>query len=175
VYLNVKGRDRQGCISPGDFEKVRDDLKARLEAAVDHGGGSLRASVFRPEEIYGKVRGVAPDLIVHFGRSPWQSLAAVGYSDVCLQDSGTLLDDCSPAQFGTFILASPHSPLYGELHGVHLLDIAPTLLDLGGYDRPESMQGTSLVERLSAASPVNLLRDDEEALVRQQLSGLGYI
>ena len=43
------------------------------------------------------------------------------------------------------MLASANNPLHGELAGAHLLDIAPTLLELGGYDVPTSMQGRSLV------------------------------
>jgi len=33
----------------------------------------------------------------------------------------------------------------GEVEGMHLLDIAPTLLDLAGLETPESMQGCSLL------------------------------
>ena len=43
-------------------------------------------------------------------------------------------DDCNHAQHGAFILASSNNPLRGEVEGAHLLDIAPTLLELGGYD-----------------------------------------
>jgi arylsulfatase A-like enzyme len=42
-----------------------------------------------------------------------------------------------------FVLASPNCPLRGEYHGAHLLDVAPTLLDLAGYQVPATMQGHS--------------------------------
>ena len=35
----------------------------------------------------------------------------------------------------------------GEVEGMRLLDIAPTLLDLAGHPVPESMQGASLLAR----------------------------
>jgi bisphosphoglycerate-independent phosphoglycerate mutase (AlkP superfamily) len=38
-------------------------------------------------------------------------------------------------------------PVKGEVEGMHLLDIAPTLLDLAGLETPESMQGSSLLSR----------------------------
>jgi bisphosphoglycerate-independent phosphoglycerate mutase (AlkP superfamily) len=44
-----------------------------------------------------------------------------------------------------FILKATNVPAIGEYEGAHLLDIAPTLLDLAGYEIPESMQGRSLV------------------------------
>jgi bisphosphoglycerate-independent phosphoglycerate mutase (AlkP superfamily) len=37
--------------------------------------------------------------------------------------------------------------LRGEFEGAKLLDIAPTLLDLAGYEIPAAMQGRSLVRK----------------------------
>ena len=86
------------------------------------------------------------------------------------------LDGCNHAPFGSFILAASNNPLHGEIAGAHLLDMAPTLLELGGYDIPKSMQGRSLVagKTLSGAVDIGYSADEEE-LVRQRLSGLGYI
>ena len=81
-------------------------------------------------------------------------------------------DDCNHAQFGSFILAASNSPLHGEVTGARLLDIAPTLLELGGYDVPGSMQGRSLVTAGSAAPD---LTADQEQIIKDRLSGLGYI
>ncbi len=57
-----------------------------------------------------------------------------------------------------------------------LLDIAPTLLALAGVEVPASMQGRSLVTgqipRQSTMAADDL---DDERLVRERLSGLGYI
>jgi bisphosphoglycerate-independent phosphoglycerate mutase (AlkP superfamily) len=46
-----------------------------------------------------------------------------------------------------FVLSAPSCPLRGEFEGARLLDIAPTLLDLAGYEIPESMQGRPLVAK----------------------------
>jgi hypothetical protein len=77
-------------------------------------------------------------------------------------------------QPGFFILAAPNNPLIGEVEGAQLIDIAPTLLELGGYDIPDAMQGRSLVSgvALDAASGLSV---DEEEILRERLSGLGYI
>ena len=59
---------------------------------------------------------------------------------------------------------------------MHLLDIAPTLLELGGYDVPPSMRDRSGVTNLAASVPVGGdYSDHGEALIRERLSGLGYI
>jgi predicted AlkP superfamily phosphohydrolase/phosphomutase len=176
VFMNVKGREPQGVIDPVCYESVRDEIKAKFEATVDQGGKSLGTLVFKPEEIYKSVQNIAPDLIVHFGGLYWRSIGGVGYSAVHVLENDTGPDDCNHAQFGSFILAASNNPLQGEIMGVRLLDIAPTLLELGGYDIPASMQGRSLVagQRLEPSEPGDYTSDDE-MIVRDRLSGLGYI
>lgn len=144
VFLNVKGREPKGIIAPSDYEKVRDDLKARLEATLDDRGIPLGTLVFKPEEIYATVRNVAPDLIAHFGGLFWRSIGGVGYPSVHVEENDTGPDACNHAQFGAFILSSPASQLRGEVQGARLLDIAPTLCQLGSYEIPASMQGRAL-------------------------------
>jgi hypothetical protein len=54
--------------------------------------------------------------------------------------------------------------------------MAPTLLELGGYDVPSTMQGQSLLAGRGlqpAAAPA--LSPEGEALIRERLRGLGYI
>lgn len=144
VFFNVKGREPQGVIEKADYEKFRDEVKARLEATVDDRGRQMGTKVFKPEEVYRTVRNIAPDLIVHFGDLFWRSIGGVGYPAIHTQENDTGPDGCNHAQFGSFILAAPQIPSRGEVRGVHLLNIAPTLLELGGYDIPASMQARSL-------------------------------
>jgi predicted AlkP superfamily phosphohydrolase/phosphomutase len=122
------------------------------------------------------VRNVAPDLIVHFGDLYWRSIGGVGYGTVHVQENDTGPDDCNHAQHGGFILAAPGLSVEGEIEGLHLLDLAPTLLELGGYDLPDSMQGRSLLsgQGLAAAAGIGLSTAGE-AIIRERLRGLGYI
>jgi bisphosphoglycerate-independent phosphoglycerate mutase (AlkP superfamily) len=46
----------------------------------------------------------------------------------------------------------------GEVEGMHLLDIAPTLLDLAGFETPESMQGCSLLAHSRSEVGCGLIR-----------------
>jgi len=145
VFLNVKGREPQGVIEPAEYESFRNRIKVKLEATTDAHGKPLATLVFKPEEIYHQVRNVAPDLIVHFGGLYWRSIGGVGYPSIHVLENDTGPDDCNHAQFGAFILAAPNNPLRGEVTGARLLDIAPTLLALGGHEIPPTMQGRSLV------------------------------
>jgi arylsulfatase A-like enzyme len=57
--------------------------------------------------------------------------------------------------------------------GARLLDVAPTLLDLAGYEIPASMQGRSLVAGMEkkggSADP------DNDQIIMDRLAGLGYV
>ena len=140
-------------------------MKSRLEGLLPG------TRVFKPEEIYRTVRNIAPDLIVHFGGLYYRSIGGVGYPDLVVRENDTGPDDCNHAQFGAFILAGAGVPTAGEVEGARLLDLAPTLLQLGGYEIPASMQGSSLVSA-GAATP---LTRDQESTIRERLSGLGYL
>jgi predicted AlkP superfamily phosphohydrolase/phosphomutase len=130
--------------------------------------------VFKPEQIYKRVKNVAPDLVVHFGGLYWRSIGGVGYPTIHVLENDTGPDDCNHAQFGAFVLAASSSPLQGEITGARLLDIAPTLMELAGYEVPEAMQGRSLAAGVSSSGDDGYAPDDE-TIIRDRLSGLGYI
>jgi predicted AlkP superfamily phosphohydrolase/phosphomutase len=153
VFFNMQGREPQGVVPAAEYEFFLNEMKARLEALLDGRGRHLSTQVFKPKEIYRHVRNVAPDLIVHLGGLYWRSIGTVGHSQIHLQENDTGPDGCNHAQYGVFILAAPNCPLHGEYEGANLLDIAPTLLDLAGYEIPEIMQGRSLVAGLANGSP----------------------
>jgi predicted AlkP superfamily phosphohydrolase/phosphomutase len=145
IFLNVAGREPEGTIPPEDYERVRDDLAARLAAVPDENGAPLGTRVHVPERTYPQVNGVAPDLIVHFGDLLWRSVGTVGGDEgVHTFENDTGPDDANHAQEGMFVLTAPGVEP-GLREGAHLLDVAPTVLDLLGLDTPASMRGTSLL------------------------------
>jgi predicted AlkP superfamily phosphohydrolase/phosphomutase len=147
VFVNVEGREPRGVIPAKGYEAFRDEMKQKLESLPDPQGRPLNSLVFKPEQIYRKVRNIAPDLIVHFGGLYWRSIGSVGHGGIYVEENDTGPDACNHAQFGTFILYAPGFEPRGEYRGAHLLDVSPTLLDLAGYDVPSAMQGRSLRSR----------------------------
>jgi predicted AlkP superfamily phosphohydrolase/phosphomutase len=172
IFINAQGREPTGVVAPAEYEALRNELKARLEALPDDQGRQMGTQVFKPEEIYKQVRNVAPDLIVHFGGLYWRSIGGVGYPGLHDQENDTGPDGCNHARFGSFILAAPGLALQGELSGAHLLNLAPTLLELAGCDIPASMQGAPLA---AGQGERPALSADDETILRERLSGLGYI
>jgi len=175
VFFNVEGREPQGTIPAAQYELFQDEIKARFEAMKDDKGQPLNSLVFKPKEIYHTVRNVPPDLIVHFGGLDWRSIGTVGYPNIYVQENDTGPDGCNHAQYGMFLLAAPNCPINGEFEGAKLLDIAPTLLDLAGYDIPESMQGRSLVAGMEKRILADGTEAENEKIIHDRLAGLGYV
>jgi len=75
---------------------------------------------------------------------------------------------------GCFVLASANNPLSGELKNASSTDVAPTLIELAGYPLPSSVEGKSWVAGMELKSSSGLTVEEEEIL-RDRLSGLGYI
>lgn len=148
VFFNVQGREPQGTIAPSDYEPFLREMKERFEALPDDLGNPMGNLVFRPREIYRNLRQVPPDLLVHFGGLFWRSIGGLGYDALYLAENDTGPDDCNHAQFGSFLLTAPQMELRGEVEGMHLLDIAPTLLDIMGVPPGPAMQGKSLLARV---------------------------
>jgi predicted AlkP superfamily phosphohydrolase/phosphomutase len=150
IFLNVEGREPQGTIRQADYEAFRDELAERICAIPDELGRPIPTKVFRPEDIYPEIKGVAPDLIVHFGDLYWRAVGTVGGDEgLHTFDNDTGPDDANHAQHGLFILKAPGiAP--GLREGARLLDIAPTVLELLGQPVPPAMRGASLLERVTA-------------------------
>ncbi len=142
LFINVKGREPEGVVDPADYERFRDELAAKLEALTDPDGKNIGTRVFKPEETYPMVNGVAPDLIVYFGDLNWRSLGSIGNPTLWSFENDTGPDDANHAQHGLFILHDPAKPGNGrEIEGAHVMDIAPTILHKLGVEIPPDFEG----------------------------------
>src|SRR5262249_48248094 len=104
-FINVKGREPAGVVPKDQYESLRDELIAKLEALPDHRGRPIGTRVYRPERIYKSVRGTAPDLVVIFGDLHWRSVGTIGNPDIYTFENDTGPDDANHAQQGMYILS----------------------------------------------------------------------
>jgi len=141
IFLNVEGREPEGVIPAGGRMAFRDRLAAELAAIPDENGASLNTVVYKPEEIYREIKGVAPDLIVYFGDLDWRSAGTVGNGTLHLRENDTGPDDANHAREGVFIWDQPNCRT-GRPYSIY--DIAPTILDFFGLPVPGEMVGSSL-------------------------------
>jgi predicted AlkP superfamily phosphohydrolase/phosphomutase len=142
LFLNVRGREPEGVVAPEDYERVREELKAKLEAIPDEQGRPLNTRIFKPEEIYRECRNIPPDLIIYFGDLAWRSVGSVGGGAIHTFENDTGPDDANHAQHGIFIMWDPQRRNGSRhLEGLHLLDCAPTILDVFGLPPAQGMRG----------------------------------
>lgn len=143
LFLNVKGREPRGVIEPRDYERVRTEIVEKLESLPDHTGKDIGTRAFRPEDIYPVAKGVSPDLIIYFGDLYWRAIGTVGNPEIYVFENDTGPDDANHAQHGIVIMYNTGGS--GNLiTGAHIMDIAPTVLDLMGVDIPPDMKGKIL-------------------------------
>lgn len=150
VFINLKGREPQGIVEPGnEYESLRDRIIDRVEHLED-AGRFLDIRVFRREEIYsGRLLDHAPDLMIDI-REPGYAIAndATGL-DVSEIFPGTLFT-VNKTQGGThdtrgiFIAAGPHIQQGTAIENAHITDVAPTALHLMGLPIPDDMDGAVL-------------------------------
>jgi len=141
LFLNVKGREPKGTIERSRYDEVRDRLKRELEGLMDEKGNHIGTRVFKPEEIYPVVNGIAPDLIVYFGDLSWRSVGSVGTGSIHTFENDTGPDEANHSQHGIFIMKAPEIEARGKVAGFHVMDVAPTVLNLLGLRVPEDMEG----------------------------------
>jgi predicted AlkP superfamily phosphohydrolase/phosphomutase len=101
--------------------------------------------VHKPQDVYPEVRGIAPDLIVYFGDLEWRSVGAVGNASLYTYENDTGPDGANHDRDGIFIMrGAPGQPM-GEVSGLSLVDVGPTILSLYGIDAPEGAVGRSFL------------------------------
>ena len=124
----------------------------RLAAIPGPDGEPLATRVYRPEEVYEEVNGVAPDLLVYFDDLAWRAVGTVGGDEgVHTFENDTGPDDANHAQDGLLIMAGPGIEP-GQADEMSLLDVAPTVLELLGLEPLPSMRGTSLLRGASSSA-----------------------
>jgi predicted AlkP superfamily phosphohydrolase/phosphomutase len=141
LFLNVKGREPQGVIEPSRYGEVRGELIAALEAAPGPDGEPLGTRVFKPEDVYSDVRGVAPDLIVYFGDLAWRSVGTVGNPDVFTYENDTGPDGANHDRAGIFVMRGMPGQPTGRIDGLNLVDVGPTIMRMFDIEVPEGAVG----------------------------------
>jgi predicted AlkP superfamily phosphohydrolase/phosphomutase len=142
IFLNVQGREPNGIIPPDQYEMVRDELIAKLQAIPDPTGKPMKTHAFKPQAVYKKSNNIPPDLIVIWGDLYWRGVGSLGSGDLYTFENDTGPDDANHAQMGMYIYYDPKRNLGGrELQGAKLVDIAPTVLNEFNLPVPGDMIG----------------------------------
>jgi predicted AlkP superfamily phosphohydrolase/phosphomutase len=145
LYLNVKGREREGIVSPGaETDALKDELRRKLDGLVDPDSGRAGITgVFDCDSTYaGPYVDNAPDLIIGYGdgfRASWDSVMGKVTSRIFEDNikawSG---DHCVDPRLVPGVLFSNYK--IGDEKPA-IVDVAPTMLKLFGLRIPAHIDG----------------------------------
>jgi len=149
IYLNLKGREEKGIVEPGEETlRLRRELIQKLSGLKDQEKGIVAINrIIDTEGIYhGPYRENAPDLIVAYNqgyRASWDSVTG--------QVNRTVFEDNKKAWSADHCLDPALVPgvfftnLKLKAKNPSIMDIAPTVLELFGVNRPKYIDGKSLL------------------------------
>jgi len=149
IYINLKGREAFGIVRQGkQYEKIRNEIKEKLEAWVDDENGQKPVRrVYKREEVYkGFDPNLVPDLIVANNngyRVSWQtSLGGIPKDLIEDNKKNWSADHCSldpEITKGIFL-----SNMKFDVDEANIMDIFPTILQLLNIPIPEDIDGRVL-------------------------------
>ncbi len=149
IFLNLKGRESQGIVDPGQqAAQLRDEIAEKLKGLIDsaHGNDAVVKNVYNAQKVYkGPYKNEAPDLLVGFNkgyRASWET--AVGQvTDSTFHDNTKAWsgDHCMDPTLVPGVLFCNRKI---ENDRPRLMDIGPTVMKMFGVDVPGYMDGRAL-------------------------------
>ena len=187
IYLNMKGREQQGTVSPGAevdrlWKEIADGLLQLRDPAT---GKAVISRVARPQDIYtGNKVGLAPDLIITEWDEAYCMHGNLDPSENIFEGDAWRTGD--HRLDGILVAAGEKIQGGQQIWNSRLEDLCPTLLHLLGHPVPEDMDGRVLTELFTSSKavttaaatpttePTEALSPEEQAQVFERLRALGY-
>ncbi len=193
IYINLKGREPEGVVEPGEYEALRDEIIEGLMKMTDpQSNEPVVDRVLKREDAYhGKMTEMSPDLIVRW--RPGVGISGLKAADGAVfaprfltEEHRTISGD--HRESGVLFLTGP-AIKKGGIKGASIMDLAPTILHVMGHAVPSDMDGVVLKGALKGRKKVVLsgpsgkdgasipggYAPDEEEAVRKRLRDLGYV
>ncbi|HEX2049114.1 MAG TPA: alkaline phosphatase family protein [Actinomycetota bacterium] len=186
VSVNLKGREPGGTVDPKDFEKVREEVKAALEAFRDPGNGQPPiAKIYRKEEIlHGQFLDTAPDLLLV--PAPFYSLT---HAKSMVEEADWMSGDHRLE--GVIVATGPEVTPGPLKETAELIDLGPTSMAALGVPSAIPRDGKVLETLVGPGKSLEVrsggdagrattvdesgLNEQEEGEIEDHLRGLGYV
>jgi predicted AlkP superfamily phosphohydrolase/phosphomutase len=195
IYINSKGPDGQGCVSPGEeYNQIRELLIERIkDIKLPNSDQHFVERVYLREDLYhGEYADQMPDLVLFPSDMRYLDSGMEFFSNKLFSN----LDANSGAHRtnGIFMINGPNTKKRQDLENVNIKDIAPTALYLLNLPVPDDIDGRIITESLrdnyikchpfqitsvsdtdEANEKESYASTDDEDLIRQRLANLGYL
>jgi predicted AlkP superfamily phosphohydrolase/phosphomutase len=191
IFINLKGRERFGCVEPAELEPLKDEITAALRSLAGPDGRPVVDVVHRSEQVFsGEALEGAPDLLPVMRDHRFELDDEVFHKEPFRDLSHLPRGVHHPA--GVIALRAPEVNRQARLQG-SVMDVTPTLLHLAGLAVPEGLDGAVLesafTEAALAQRPISYTTaissggrqesspysKEEEAAIEESLRGLGYL
>ena len=146
IRINVKGRDKNGIVEPGEeYRQLCKQIAADLQELTDPVSGKpiISRITMTQDQFHGPFLDGLPDLTVLWDQSFWWSSvhsSSLGSLTIPVQDRRT----GSHRPDGFLLVAGPGVPAGTPLTNCSIYDIAPTILATAGIPVPNHMDGRPL-------------------------------
>ncbi len=194
LYLNMKGRQPVGIVEPGDYQRLREEIRERLlsmtTTAPDGKEFQLFTDVYRPEDVYDRPRSELHGMADLFLKP------AAGFSVVRRIQGGKVVRwlpwrkiEGTHRAAGMFAIAGP-GIARGRRTNADIIDCTPTILAMLGLRIPDDIEGRviesmfdpPLRHETEAAGKGDAEKTDrtvyseaEEQIIAERLADLGYL
>lgn len=153
LFLNIRGREEHGIVEPGEeVSRLKEELIEKLSGLRDEEKDEIGINeAFDTDLTYrGPYKGNAPDLLLgynHGYRISWDcasgKVAGAIFEDNTKAWSGDHIIDPRLVP-GIFLCSDPV-----DKEEPHIVDLAPTILNLFGLEKAPHMEGTGLINPAS--------------------------
>jgi len=190
VFINVKGREPFGIVEAQDVEALKDEIARRFEELKGPDGEPVTDRVWRSQDVFhGRALEGAPDVMPvlrdHRFELDDEIFHRDPFTDLSHLPRGVHHPD------GIVVVAGPDTRA-GRVDG-SVMDVTPTLLYMAGLKVPEGLDGTVLTDAFApqtlekrpvettaplssrASDETSPYSEEEEALIEENLRGLGYL
>ncbi|MHB8858054.1 MAG: alkaline phosphatase family protein [Thermoleophilia bacterium] len=199
LFLNVKGRDPMGTVSPEEQEEVLAQAESALSKLKDpRDGEPLVTRFYRKEELFsGPLMSEMPDLVVNM--RDWSYCPVIGTAKELASDEiiippveewKQLAHSGTHRREGILILHGPQIAA-ADLGEAEMVDVAPTVMNILGLPASAEWDGKVLKQALSgveasseeatgydeqdAGARERVYSEEDEEEVRKRLEDLGYL
>lgn len=174
LYINLKDRENKGMVNINDYNTLLNELSSKIKEIPNENGQKLNIRIFKREEInFGPFSKFGPDLFLNFDNYQWNVSEKVGYEDGSLYSykSNYHENNVSYGNYGYLSMVGPGIPKRGEVNGISLLNITPTIFEILALPIPNNMDKPSLSTFYKEKSNHH---DRYEEKFRSRLEALGY-